>query len=84
MKSTNYRFNQVETLKVGSFLRFVAVWTPDPKTLVRVDMYNLTRQPISYRNDVFSGARSNSGLLYRDYCQESLGKFIAIGVRRSF
>jgi len=84
MKSTNYRFNQVETLKVGSYLRFVAVWTPDPKTLVRIDMYNLTRQPISYRNDVFSGARSNSGLLYRDYRQESLGKFIAIGVRRSF
>jgi len=66
MKSTNYRFNQVETLKVGSYLKLAAVWTPDPRTVVRIEAYNLTRQHISYTSDTFRSARSNSGLAFRD------------------
>jgi len=84
MTSTNYRFNQVETLKVGSYLMLTALWTPDPKTVVRIDLKNLTRQPTRYRNDLYFGARSTSGLAYRDARYERSGKVFSIGIRRSF
>lgn len=84
MQSANYRFNQIETLKVGSYLKIAAVWTPDPRTVVRLEAYNLTRQHISYTNDTFVSARSSSGLAFRDGRVETLGKLISVGFRRSF
>jgi hypothetical protein len=84
MKSSNYRFDQVELLKVSPFVKLAAVWTPDPRTVVRVEVQNITSQSVLYAHDVYRGARSTSALAYRDTRQESLGQLVSLGIRKTF
>ena len=84
MESSNYRFDQVELLKVSPFVKVMAVWTPDPRTVVRLEVHNITSQSVLYAHDVYQGARSGSGIVYRDSRQESLGRFLSLGIRRTF
>jgi outer membrane receptor protein involved in Fe transport len=62
-RQTSYRFNQIETLKIQTFVRPYAEWKPRPGWSLRVELPLVTAPKVRLRDtlQIFPGPRSAGG-----------------------
>ena len=79
-----YRFDQIETVEVGSWLRVYAEYKPKPDLSFRVEVQNLLARDFTRTRDVYAGPRDSSGLDFVDRRALNFDPFIYFRIRHTF
>ena len=83
-RETFYRFNEVQTVKLRTFVTPFAEWKPRPDIAIRIDLQNATaRDNIRYR-DVFDGSRAVNPLLFREEQARDNTPSLYVRIRKTF
>lgn len=79
-----YRFNQIETVELGTWIQLYAEYKPKPNLSFRVEMQNLLGRNFSRTREVYTGPRNTSGIDFTDTRDLSFDPFIYFRIRRTF
>ena len=79
-----YRFDQIETVELGTWFEVYAEYKPRPNLSLRVEMQNLAGRDLTRTRDVFGGPRNTSGLAFVDHRPLSFDPFIYFRIRHTF
>ena len=79
-----YRFDQIETVELGTWVELYAEYKPRPDLSFRVEMQNLSARNFTRTRDVFTGPRNSSGIDFTDRRDLSFDPFIYFRIRHTF
>ncbi|MDP1739043.1 MAG: TonB-dependent receptor [Caulobacter sp.] len=79
-----YRFDQIETIELGTWVAAYAEYKPRPNLSFRVEMQNLLGRDFTRTREVYAGPRSTAGLDYVDRRPLSFDPFIYFRIRQTF
>ena len=79
-----YRFDQIETVELGTWVQLYAEYKPRPDLSIRVEMQNLAARNYSRTRQVFTGPRNISGLDFTDRRDLNFDPFVYIRIRHTF
>lgn len=79
-----YRFDQIETVELGTWVELYAEYKPRPDLSFRVEVQNLAARDFTRVRDVYSGPRNTSGLDFVDRRPLSFDPFIYFRIRHTF
>jgi len=83
-RETYYRFNEVQTTKLRSYVVPYAEWKPRPDVGIRLEVQNATaRANVRYR-DVYDGPRDVAPLLFREEQALDNGRSLYVRFRKTF
>jgi hypothetical protein len=83
-RETNYRFNEVATFKLGTFVRPFAEWRARPDLIVRFELPNITERGLRRTRTVYDGPRGSSAVLFTDDRHLDFGRMYYVRVRKTF
>jgi outer membrane receptor for ferrienterochelin and colicin len=83
-KQTFYRFDEITTQKVGSWLTLFAEYKPQPNLSLRVEAHNLLSRPVTRIREVYDGPRGVSPLQFREDRPLEFGPFIYFRLRKTW
>jgi hypothetical protein len=79
-----YRFDQIETVELGTWVQLYAEYKPRPNLSFRVEMQNLLGRDFTRTREVFAGPRNTAGLDHVDLRPLSFDPFIYFRIRHTF
>jgi hypothetical protein len=79
-----YRFDQIETVELGTWLQLYAEYKPQPNLSIRVELQNLLGRDFTRTREVYAGPRNTSGVDYIDKRPLNFDPFAYIRIRRTF
>ncbi len=79
-----YRFDQIETVELDTWLQVYAEYKPRPNLSIRVEMQNLLGRDFSRTREVYTGPRNTSGLDFVDERPLNFDPFIYVRIRHTF
>ena len=79
-----YRFDQIETVELGTWVQIYAEYKPRPDLSFRVEMQNLLGRDFTRTRKVYAGPRSTAGLDFIDHRPLNFDPFIYFRVRQTF
>jgi hypothetical protein len=79
-----YRFDQIETVELGTWLQLYAEYKPQPNLSIRVELQNLLGRDFTRTREVYSGPRNTSGIDFIDKRPLDFDPFAYIRIRRTF
>ena len=83
-RQTSYRFNQVYTDKLKTYVILFAEWKARPDITVRAEINNATARGFRHTNSVYSGPRGTAPLKYVDDRDVQFGPGLFVRVRKTF
>lgn len=83
-RETSYRYNQVSTRKLKTFVKPFAEWKPRPDLAVRVELPNITERGFRKTLTVYDGPRGANPIAYVDDRDYQFGRMYYIRVRKTF
>ncbi|HEY0052448.1 MAG TPA: TonB-dependent receptor [Caulobacteraceae bacterium] len=82
--STAYAYNRISSQEVETWYTLYAEYKPQPGLSLRLEAQNLGGRNLIREQDVFSGPRNTSGLLYRDRRDQNFDPFIYFRLRKTW
>lgn len=79
-----YRFDQIETVKLGTWVELYAEYKPRPDLSFRIEAQNLAARDFTRVRDVYSGPRNTSGLDFVDRRPLGFDPFLYFRIRHTF
>lgn len=79
-----YRFDQIETVELGTWIQLYAEYKPRPNLSFRVEMQNLLGRNFTRTRDVYAGPRNTSGVDFTDRRDLSFDPFVYFRIRHTF
>ena len=79
-----YRFDQIETVKMGTWVELYAEYKPRPDLSFRIEAQNLAARDFTRVRDVYSGPRNTSGLDAVDRRPLGFDPFLYFRIRHTF
>lgn len=79
-----YRFDQIERIKMGTWVEIYAEYKPRPDLSFRVELQNLAARDFTRIRDVYSGPRNTSGLDFVDRRPLTFDPFVYFRIRHTF
>ncbi|MBI5941967.1 MAG: TonB-dependent receptor, partial [Caulobacterales bacterium] len=79
-----YRFDQIETVELGTWVQVYAEYKPRPNLSIRVEMQNLLGRNFTRTREVYTGPRNTSGVDFTDRRDLNFDPFIYFRIRRTF
>ncbi|MDP1630851.1 MAG: TonB-dependent receptor [Caulobacter sp.] len=79
-----YRFDQIETVQLQTWLAAYAEYKPRPNLSFRIEAQNLLGRDYIRTREVYTGPRDSSGLKLIDHRPLNFDPFIAFRIRRTF
>ena len=83
-RETSYRFNEVSTFKLGTFVRPFAEWRVRPDIIVRFELPNITERGLRRTRTVYDGPRGSSQVLFTDDRKLEFGRMYYVRIRKTF
>ena len=83
-RDTSYRFNEVSTFKLGTFVRPFAEWRVRPDIIVRFELPNITERGLRRTRTVYDGPRGSSQVLFTDDRKLEFGRMYYVRIRKTF
>ena len=83
-RRTYYRFSEIETLKLRTFVVAYIDYKPRPDITVRAAIENATSRNFERITESYSGARNTSGLAYKDVQDLEFGNIFFLRIRKTF
>lgn len=83
-RETFYRFDEVSTDKLKSFVTVFAEWKPRPDIVVRGEIQNAASRGFRHTRSVYEGPRSTSALAFVDDRDIQIGSIYWVRVRKTF
>lgn len=82
-QETWYRFNEIETAKLQTFVKPFVEWRQRPDLTWRLEYLNITERPMRRSRTVFNGARDVGSLAYTDSRSAHFGQSIFVMARKT-
>ena len=83
-RETYYRFDEIDTDKVKTYLGLFAEYKPRPDLAFRVELRNAGARGVEHAREVFFGPRNLDPLAYTDVRDLHVGRFIYFRVLKTF
>lgn len=83
-RRTFYRLDQVETVKLKTYVRPFAEWRPQPDLFVRFELPNVTSRGLRRIRDVYDGPRDTGRLKYTEDRDLQFGRMYYVRIRKTF
>jgi outer membrane receptor protein involved in Fe transport len=83
-QAVSYRFNEVDTDKLKTYVQFFAEYKPRSDVVFRFELRNASGRGFEHARDVYGGARNDSGLRYADVRNLHTGRFVYFRVIKTF
>ena len=83
-RETYYRFDEISTDKLKTYVTLFGEWKPKPDLLVRMEIQNATARGFHHTRQVYSGPRNTSPLAVVDDRDIQIGRIFYIRLRKSF
>lgn len=83
-RETDYRFNEISTVKLKTFVVPFVEYRPRPDVIIRAELQNVTERGLRRTRNVYAGPRDVSPLLYVDDRDNQFGRMFWIRVRKTF
>lgn len=83
-RETYYRFDEVSTDKLKSFVVLFAEWKPRSDIVMRAEIQNATSRGFHHVREVYDGPRSTADLLFVDDRDIQIGSIYWMRVRKTF
>jgi len=83
-RETSYRFNEVSTFKLGTYVRPFAEWKARPDLIVRFELPNITERGLHRTRTVYEGPRGSSAISFVDDRQLDFGRMYYVRIRKTF
>jgi outer membrane receptor protein involved in Fe transport len=83
-RETSYRFDEVSTFKLKTFVRPFVEWKPKDDLSIRVELPNVTERGLRRTRTVYAGPRGSSAIAYVDDRDIQFGRMFYIRVRKTF
>jgi outer membrane receptor protein involved in Fe transport len=83
-RETSYRFDEVSTFKLKTFVRPFVEWKPKDDLSIRVELPNVTERGLRRTRTVYAGPRGSSPIAYIDDRDIQFGRMFYIRVRKTF
>jgi outer membrane receptor protein involved in Fe transport len=83
-RETYYRYNEIRTDKLKTFVKPFVEYRPRPDVVIRAEIQNVTERGFRHTRQVYGGPRSTSPLLYTDDRDIQFGRMYWIRVRKTF
>ncbi|MDO8380803.1 TonB-dependent siderophore receptor [Phenylobacterium sp.] len=83
-RQTYYRFDEISTDKLKTWVTLFGEWKPRPDLLVRVEIQNLTERGFRHTRQIYAGPRNTSPLAFIDDRDIQIGRMFYVRVRKSF
>ena len=83
-QATSYRFNEIDTDKLKTYLQFFGEYKPRSDLIFRMELRNVSDRGFEHSRDVYNGPRDQTGLGYVDVRNLHTGKFIYFRVIKTF
>ncbi|HEX5378468.1 MAG TPA: TonB-dependent receptor [Phenylobacterium sp.] len=83
-RQTSYRFDQVYTDKLKTFVVLYAEYKPAPDLTFTAQVQNLTERGFRHIQDVYAGPRNLAGLAFTDDRDIQFGRSYYLRVRKTF
>ena len=79
-----YRFDQIETVELGTWVEVYAEYKPRPDLSFRVEVQNMAARNFTRTRDVFTGPRNISTVDFTDRRDLSFDPFLFFRIRHTF
>jgi len=79
-----YRFDQIETVELGTWVQLYAEYKPRPDLSFRIEMQNLAARNFTRTRDVYAGPRNTASLDYTDRRDLNFDPFVYFRIRKTF
>ncbi|RAK64315.1 TonB-dependent receptor plug domain-containing protein [Phenylobacterium kunshanense] len=83
-RRTFYRFDQVETVKLKTWVRPFAEWRPQPDLFVRFELPNVTSRGLRRIREVYDGPRDTGQLKFTEDRDLQFGRMYYVRIRKTF
>lgn len=83
-RETYYRFDEISTDKLKSYVVLFAEWKPRSDIVVRGEIQNATSRGFRHTREVYDGPRSTADLLFVDDRDIQVGSIYWMRVRKTF
>ncbi|HEY5072718.1 MAG TPA: TonB-dependent receptor [Caulobacteraceae bacterium] len=83
-RETYYRFNEIDTDKLKTFVVLFAEYKPRPDLALRFEIQNAGARGFEHLRQVYGGPRNVSGLAFTDLRDLHFGREIYLRVRKNF
>jgi outer membrane receptor protein involved in Fe transport len=83
-RETDYRFNEVSTTKLKTWVHPFVEWKPRPDLSVRAEVTNAAERGLRRIRDVYDGPRGAQPLAYIDDRDLQFGRSIYLRIRKTF
>jgi outer membrane receptor for ferrienterochelin and colicin len=83
-RETSYRFNEVSTFKLRTFVRPFVEWRARQDIIVRFELPNITERGLRRTRTVYDGPRGSSAVLFTDDRELDFGRMYFVRVRKTF
>ncbi|MDP3869990.1 TonB-dependent siderophore receptor [Phenylobacterium sp.] len=83
-RETYYRFDEISTDKLKTYVTLFAEWKPKPDLLVRAEIQNATARGFRHTRQLYSGPRGANPLTAIDDRDIQVGRVFYVRVRKSF
>lgn len=84
IEETYYRFDQIETVELGTWVELYAEYKPRPDLTFRMEASNLLGRDFTRTREVYAGPRNSFGLDFVDHRPLSFDPFVYFRIRKTF
>ncbi|HXV01266.1 MAG TPA: TonB-dependent receptor, partial [Caulobacteraceae bacterium] len=81
---TFYRFDEVDTAKLKTYVQVFAEYKPKPDLTFKIEVLNVTARHFENVRQIFDGPRSPETLAFIDQRNLGVGRFVRISMVKSF
>lgn len=83
-RRTFYRFDQIETVKLKTYVKPFAEWRLQPDLFLRVELPNVTSRGMRRIRDVYDGPRDTGRLKFTEDRDLQFGRMYYVRIRKTF
>ncbi|HEY2179038.1 MAG TPA: TonB-dependent receptor, partial [Caulobacteraceae bacterium] len=81
---TFYRFNEIDTTKLKTYLSLFAEYKPRADLTFKIELLNATARGVEAYRQVYTGPRDTDGLAFVDLRDLDVGRFVRLSMVKSF
>jgi outer membrane receptor protein involved in Fe transport len=81
---TFYRFNEIDTTKLKTYLSLFAEYKPRADLTFKIELLNATARGVEAYRQVYNGPRDTDGLAFVDLRDLDVGRFVRLSMVKSF
>jgi outer membrane receptor protein involved in Fe transport len=83
-RETSYRFDEVSTFKLKTYVTPFVEWKPQPDLSIRAEMGNATERGLRRTRTVYDGPRGGNPVRFTDDRDIQFGRMVYLRVRKTF